>query len=439
MIDKQKVEDLVHDSKHFCVLPWVHFHAWPDKRVMPCCVADSDMPVAHIEGDQSIIEMMNSDGFKEVRRQMLNDEAVPACQRCYDLELMGTWTMRLSHNRRRGLEYKDYIAENTNEDGSLSEFEMKYMDIRFSNLCNMKCRSCGPSCSSMWAQEFVDKRGKEMFEQYFPGQKVVVSNNEDQQFMVKLKPYLNDVKEVYFAGGEIIITPEHYECLDHWLESGHTDIELNYTTNFSTLHGYKNNDLLTYWKKFSNIQVWASLDAHGELAECMRRGTNWEKTVANIKKLKEELPHIQFQITPTISIWNIFKFPDFFDYMIENGLIDLKTCPRFNLATSPWYANIMILPKHVKRRLVELYRVYQKKYGAENTDVYNGFKMIIYNLNQGDENPGGILEFKKFNDELDEFRNEKFEDLVPEMKEVYEWAEVALQEQIARQIAEENG
>ena len=428
MIDKQKIEDLVHEGKHFCILPWVHFHAWPDKRVMPCCVADSNMPVAQIEGDQSIIEMMNSEGFKEIRRKMLNDEAVEACTRCYDLELMGTWTMRQSHNRRRGLEYRDYIAENTQEDGALSEFEMKYMDIRFSNLCNMKCRSCGPDCSSQWAQEFVDKRGKEMFEQYFPNRKVVINNNDDQQFMVKLKPYLNDVKEVYFAGGEIIITPEHYECLDHWLESGNTDIELNYTTNFSTLHGYKDKNLLEYWKKFKNIQVWASLDAHGDLAECIRRGTDWEKTVANIKKLKEELPHVQFQITPTISIWNIFKFPDFFDYMIENELIDLKTCPRFNLATSPWYANIMILPKHVKRRLVELYRVYQKKYGAENTDVYNGFKMIIYNLNQGDENPGGILEFKQFNDELDQFRNEKFEDLVPEMKEVYEWAEQALQQ-----------
>jgi hypothetical protein len=428
MIDKDKIEDLVHEGKHFCILPWVHFHAWPDKRVMPCCVADSNMPVAQIESDQSIIEMMNSEGFKEIRRQMLNDEPVEACTRCYDLELMGTWTMRQSHNRRRGLEYRDYIAENTQEDGALSEFEMKYMDIRFSNLCNMKCRSCGPDCSSQWAQEFVDKRGKEMFEQYFPNRKVVINNNDDQQFMVKLKPYLNDVKEVYFAGGEIIITPEHYECLDHWLENGNTDIELNYTTNFSTLHGYKDKNLLEYWKKFKNIQVWASLDAHGDLAECIRRGTDWEKTVANIKKLKEELPNVQFQITPTISIWNIFKFPDFFDYLIENELIDLKTCPRFNLATSPWYANIMILPKHVKRRLVELYRVYQKKYGAENTDVYNGFKMIIYNLNQGDENPGGILEFKQFNDELDQFRNEKFEDLVPEIKEVYEWAEQAIQQ-----------
>ena len=422
-IDKAKVEELVTSGKHFCVLPWVHFHAWPDKRVMPCCVADSNMPVAQIEGDQSIIEMMNSDRYKEIREAMLDDIEVPECKRCFDLELMGTWTMRQSHNKRRGLDYVNYIADNTNEDGSLSEFEMKYMDIRFSNLCNMKCRSCGPDCSSQWAQEFVDKRGKEMWDEYFPNRKVVINNNDDQKFMVKLKPYLADVSEVYFAGGEIIITPEHYECLDYWIENGQADtIELNYTTNFSTLHGYKDKNLLEYWKKFKNIQVWASLDAHGDLAECIRKGTDWDKTVANIKKLREELPHVQLGITPTISIWNIFKFPDFFDYMVENDLMDLKISPRFNLATSPWYANVMILPKHVKNRLVELYRVYQNKYGRENTDIYNGFKMIIYNLSVGDENKGGILEFKQFNDELDEFRKEKFEELVPEITEVYEWA-----------------
>jgi hypothetical protein len=423
MIDKDKVEKLVTEGKHFCVLPWVHFHAWPDKRVMPCCVADSNMPVAQIEGDKSIIEMMNSERYKEIRQAMLDDIEVPECKRCFDLELMGTWTMRQSHNKRKGEEYVDYITKNTNEDGSLSEFEMKYMDIRFSNLCNMKCRSCGPSCSSQWSQEFIEMRGEEQFQQHFPGQKIIVNNNDDQKFMVKLKPYLADVTEVYFAGGEIIITPEHYECLDYWVESGQADtIELNYTTNFSTLHGYKSKDLIEYWKKFKNIQVWASLDAHGDLAECMRKGTDWNKTVKNMKKLKEELPHVQFQITPTISIWNIFKFPDFFDYMVDNGFINLNTSPRFNLLTSPWYANIMILPKHVKNRLIELYRVYANKYGKDNMDIYHGFKMIIYNLSVGEENKGGILEFKQFNDELDQFRNEKFEDLVPEMKEVYDWA-----------------
>ena len=425
-MEKIAVKNLVENGKHFCVLPWVHFHAWPDKRVMPCCIADSDMPTSEIRNDESIIQMMNSEKYNDLRSKMMKDEAVPECKRCYDLETMGEWTMRQSHNRRRGLDYVDYISDVTNDDGSLKEFQMKYMDIRFSNICNMKCRSCGPSCSSLWSQEFLEQRGKEVFEEYFPKSngKIVINNNDDMTLMAKLKPYLDDVTEVYFAGGEIIITQEHYECLDYWIENGLTDqVELTYTTNFSTLKYKKNVDLIEYWKKFPQLKIWASLDAHGEVAECIRAGTDWEKVVRNIRDVKEQVPHAQFQITPTISIWNIFDFPDFWDYMVDNGFIDVATSsPRFNLATNPWYANIMILPQSTKRRLAELYRVYQERH-KDNHAIYNGFKMIIYNLTVGDENKGGILEFKKFNEELDSYRDEKFEDIVPAIKEVYEWAQ----------------
>jgi len=425
-MEKIVVKNLVENGKHFCVLPWVHFHAWPDKRVMPCCVADSDLPTSEIRNDESIIQMMNTDKYNDLRKKMMRDEAVPECKRCYDLETMGEWTMRQSHNRRKGLDYVDYIADVTNDDGSLKEFQMKYMDIRFSNICNMKCRSCGPSCSSLWSQEFLEQRGKEVFEEYFPKSngKIVINNNDDMTLMSKLKPYLDDVTEVYFAGGEIIITQEHYECLDYWIENGLTDqVELTYTTNFSTLKYKKNVDLIEYWKKFPQLKIWASLDAHGEVAECIRSGTDWEKVVRNIREVKEQVPHASFQITPTISIWNIFDFPDFWDYMVDNEFIDVEySSPRFNLATNPWYANVMILPHSVKRRLAELYRVYQERH-KDNVDIYNGFKMIIYNLTVGDENKGGILEFKQFNDELDQYRDEKFEDIVPEIKEVYEWAQ----------------
>ena len=425
-MEKIVVKNLVENGKHFCVLPWVHFHAWPDKRVMPCCVADSDLPTSEIRNDESIIQMMNTDKYNDLRKKMMRDEAVPECKRCYDLETMGEWTMRQSHNRRKGLDYVDYIADVTNDDGSLKEFQMKYMDIRFSNICNMKCRSCGPSCSSLWSQEFLEQRGKEVFEEYFPKSngKIVINNNDDMTLMAKLKPYLDDVTEVYFAGGEIIITQEHYECLDYWIENGLTDqVELTYTTNFSTLKYKKNINLIEYWKKFPQLKIWASLDAHGEVAECIRSGTDWEKVVRNIREVKEQVPHASFQITPTISIWNIFDFPDFWDYMVDNDFIDVDfSAPRFNLATNPWYANVMILPHSVKRRLAELYRVYQERH-KDNVDIYNGFKMIIYNLTVGEENKGGILEFKQFNDELDEYRDEKFEDIVPEIKEVYEWAQ----------------
>ena len=285
-MDKNKIQNLVQNGKHFCVLPWIHFHAWPDKRVLPCCVADSNMPVASINDDESILDMMNSDDFKKLRVAMLDDEPVETCKRCYDLELIGTWTMRQSHNKRKGLEYVNYIAENTQKDGTLDKFEMKYMDIRFSNLCNMKCRSCGPGCSSQWAQEYVENNGIEKYQTHFHNTKIVVSNNDDLKFMAKLKPHLKDVTEVYFAGGEIIIQPEHYECLDYWIENGLTDqVELTYTTNFSQLKYKKDVDLISYWKKFPKLKIWASLDAHGKLAEVMRKGTDWNRIVNNIKSV----------------------------------------------------------------------------------------------------------------------------------------------------------
>lgn len=414
------IKEIINSGKHFCILPWVHFHSWPDRRVMPCCVADSTLPVSHINDDESIIQMMNSEEYKKMRLAMLKDEPVAACKRCYDIEQLGTWTLRQSQNKNLGLQNINEVL-NTNPDGSIDDFKMRYMDIRFSNICNMKCRSCGPSCSSQWANEFIEFKGPEVLKQYFNIDKPVVNSNENNKFIEKLKPYLKDVREVFFAGGEIIITPEHYECLDYWIEHGiNKDIKLNYTTNLSVLK-YKDKDLIEYWKKFPKLEIWASLDAHDNVAETIRCGTDWDRIVKNIQRLKEVVPHAQFQITPTISIWNIFDFYKFFDYMVENDLISTKTGPRFNLATNPWFANIMILPVHVKQELIKKYRVYRDKY-EYNRDIHNGFKMIIYNLMVGDENKEGILEFKKFNDELDERRNEKLIEIIPELKEVYEWA-----------------
>ena len=73
-MEKIVVQNLVENGKHFCVLPWVHFHAWPDKRVMPCCVADSDLPTAEIREDESIIQMMNSEKYNDLRSKMMKED-----------------------------------------------------------------------------------------------------------------------------------------------------------------------------------------------------------------------------------------------------------------------------------------------------------------------------------------------------------------------------
>jgi hypothetical protein len=81
----------------------------------------------------------------------------------------------------------------------------------------------------------------------------------------------------------------------------------------------------------------------------------------------------------------------------------------------------MILPDHIKDKLIDRYRKSVIKY-SHNEHVKNGFKMIIYSLKHGESNKGGLLEFMKSNDEMDEHRKEKLLDVIPELKEVYEWA-----------------
>lgn len=420
----KSAKKLVKEGKHFCVLPWIHFHAWPDKRVLPCCVADSDSPVSKLDADTEIIEVMNSDEYRKMRLAMLNDEPYEACTRCYELEDRGMWTLRNSQNMVRGEDIIDLI-EDTNEDGSIDEFKLKYMDMRFSNLCNYKCRSCGPGCSNLWAEEEIKRVGEADFYTAFGRKHALVNNNDDGDFMKKLKPYLADVEECYFAGGEILVTPEHYECLDYWVENGLTEqVKLNYTTNMSILN-YKGKNLFDYWSKFPNIEVWASLDAMGEVAELIRSGTKWEKVEHNLREIREKMPHVKLQITPTISLWNVFEYTKLFDYLYDNDLISKDVAPRVNILTYPNHAHIGILPDDIRMRLIRHYKQYVNRYALDEDDesIMNGFRVIVQTLYKGKADKEKLKEFFEDQETVDRVRNENILEVIPDLVEVYEWTQ----------------
>lgn len=419
-------KQLVNDSKHFCVLPWIHFHAWPDKKVMPCCIADSEQPVSEIKPGESILDLMNSDEYKKMRLAMLNDEKYEACTRCYDLEDNGTWTLRNSQNKVRGLDSVDLI-EMTNADGSIDEFKLKYMDMRFSNLCNYKCRSCGPGCSNLWGEEKLKIISEDDFVTKFGRKETLVTCTEETDFMDNLKPYLNDVEECYFAGGEILVTPEHYECMDYWIENGLADkVNLNYTTNMSILSHKvdgKKRDLFEMWKHFPNIEIWASIDAIGEQGELVRKGFKWKKVQENLLRIRDEAPNIKLGITPTISVWNIFNYCEMFDWMYKEGFISAENPPRLNILTYPDWASITVLPMDARKKLIQKFKGYIAKFAGSDEDIHlrNDFRVLVQTLWSGKDDKAAMRKFFQENDQMDGFRNEELDEVVPQLKEVREW------------------
>ena len=116
------------ESDTFCMLPWMHFHAFPDGRAYPCCLGEAEYPVGSVR-EQTMREIWNDEPMREMRKNMLADRPCRECTRCYEQEASGFFSGRRSANKHHGHHIKKL--------GS-NPFELTYWDIRFSNLCNLR-------------------------------------------------------------------------------------------------------------------------------------------------------------------------------------------------------------------------------------------------------------------------------------------------------------
>ena len=115
-------KELLIDSESFCMLPWMHLHAYPDGRAYPCCFAFDPYPVGDLN-KQSLKEVFNGDKMKQMRVRMLNNQKSRECLKCYDQEKSGFFSLRLSSNKHFG--HNIPLVENTTPDGE-ADFMIKY-------------------------------------------------------------------------------------------------------------------------------------------------------------------------------------------------------------------------------------------------------------------------------------------------------------------------
>jgi organic radical activating enzyme len=324
--------------------------------------------------------------------------------------------MRNDANRN----YGHHIAEvdGTHEDGTHDEFKIRYWDVRFSNLCNFSCRSCGPIFSSNWYNDHVklygrkpDVLGRDML-------RVEYTTGNEDDMIAQMMPHVPHLEQVYFAGGEPLIMKEHYLLLEKLIELGKTDIRLQYNTNFSELR-FKDKHVFEYWKHFKNVSVGASLDASGARGELIRKGTDWQQTVENRERMMKEVPHVDFYVSSTISAMNVLHVADFHREWVNLGLIKAQDW-NINMCQSPnWYRvdifptafkNNVIIPKLEKH--IEWLTPIDKLKRATN-----GFAGIL-NFLKADADPANWEEFKRGIKELDDLRSEDFWTTFPELSEL---------------------
>ena len=404
--------NLLMKSETFCMLPWVHMHAFPDGRAYPCCLADYWHPVGDLRKN-TMAEVWNQDPYKKIRINMLNEKPSKECSKCYEQEKHGAFSMRNDSNRNYGHLINEVDA--TLEDGTHPEFKIRYWDVRFSNLCNFRCRTCGPIFSSNWYNDHIklynrvpDVLNRDMA-------RVEYTTGNEDGMLEQMEQHIPFLEQVYFAGGEPLIMKEHYYLLEKLIDAGKTDVRIQYNTNFSEL-AFKDKHVFEYWKHFKNVSVGASLDASGARAELMRKGTDWAQAVDNRQRMMAEVPHVDFYVSSTVGSLNVLHVLDFHREWTELGLIKAKDW-NVNICQSPEWYRADIFPEEFKKNVI--YPAYEEhiKWLAPHDDLRRattGFRSLVNLMKSTDAShlwPRFVEECAK----LDAVRNENVWDTFPEL------------------------
>lgn len=402
-------EQLLKESKTFCMFPWMHMNVTPLGNVYPCCSSDYTAPFDNIKG-KSLADVFNGDKMRQLRLDMLEGKKSSICDYCYKHEETSPFSFRKYSLEHFGKDF-DELVTTTQDDGTVPEFKMKYFDVRFSNICNFKCRTCGSEFSSQWAQEMKQHDWTP------PGYRIIQHADNTGALLDEIKAQVPNMDLAYFAGGEPLITDEHYVILEEMIRTGVNErITLRYNTNMSNFK-YKKYDILDLWSRFKRVEISASLDHYGERAEYLRHGTDWAVVEHNLKSIRN-LDYIDYQFNCVLSAFNYATLDEFFNYMIENDLLRQKDMISIYRALTPTYYCAKILPTSIKKQGSEkLQKIHD--FMIDN-DWYQAVhvKDAISFTNEEEQWSQYKTDFQHHVKRRDEIRKEDFVTVFPELKEM---------------------
>ena len=358
-----------------------------------CCHVEFNASNPAVLGTHTdrLSNIWNGNPIKKVRNDFLKGETPVECmEACYDMEKKGGVSNRQQVNKR--FANKSFLQEQTNSDGSVNTYP-SYVDIRFGNICNFKCRMCGPNSSTSWYKDANYKGGTIDF----------YTNNDTMWEDLQL--FLPSIEDVYFAGGEPFVQEGHYKFLNILIDSGNSHkVSLQYNTNLS-YSKYKKFDLKKMWASFKEVSLWPSIEGWKEQAEYSRKGLSWKKFTSNVDYFSEYIT----TFSSVISIYSIYTMPElilWFKRLNKNYF--------GNMLQTPNYYNVTCLPTEAKKMIIAKYKkfIYKNEKLLDEYEIRQMLKWLKY-MNSVD-NSHLLRQFKDNQKRLDKLRDESFELTYPE-------------------------
>jgi hypothetical protein len=362
-------------SKTFCPLPWIHLATRPNGDVRVCCTANASGAGENDSKEVGLVtnngvtmnlqtstltEVWNSDYMKSTRLQMLNNETPNSCTKCFEEESSGIVSKRQWETVvwKERLDIKS-IVDSTTVDGSLP-VNIPYFDLRLGNMCQLKCVMCSPHDSSSWIKEWklqypkyktVELKTDQRWDSNFD-----YTWYQKSTFLEDMRSNAYNIRELYFAGGEPLLIPEHYKILEFMVETGAAKLcVLRYNSNGLELP----EKLFELWNHFKEVKFNFSVDAVGERNDYIRYPSKWSNVVANLERLDDTPNNITVNIACAVQILNVLTIPDLVHWKESRNFKKINLPPYgagligTHLVYLPSYLNVRVLPKHLKDKVVK--------------------------------------------------------------------------------------
>lgn len=286
----------------------------PNDRITACPRGHGSL--AKISDSVKPSDFLNNEGFRNLRKTLQDGEwDTSHCDTCMEREQRNITSMRQNINS----EFNPNTKINAN--GKVRYRELKFIELRFSNTCNLCCLHCGPDYSSQWASLIKnnplqkDDVAHNIRGWVNPSKNTNWTSKQVRDFVEDLNRNFPNVERFDIAGGEPLYQKQFWLFLD--LIKDHPNIKrmtISITSNFNVDINYK--DFAKKLNKFKRANVRISLDAGKNLYDYFRGGS-WEKVEDNIKQFNKTRRNTQLEVTNTIGVHQILDLEDVIVSMLK--------------------------------------------------------------------------------------------------------------------------
>lgn len=323
---------------NYCVLPFKSISIDALGQIRQCCNAGNSDGNAYIK-EVDVNGIINNVFIKNIRQSFLEDKQHLLCERCWKQEAIGSTSFRhnANNNRDYGIKNKPIV---TKKDISYSDIE--YIDITLGNKCNLACRMCNWSSSSLLARQLKDLGQHD-------GPVDLEFDEESQKKILNLISRCKNLNTIYMLGGEPLINPLNDQILDLLIKTGQSrQITIHYNTNLqiNQIENY-----LEKWSYFKAVDIQASIDGCNEVYNYIRWPGKWKKVFKNMHIAAEMSndSNFKFSIATTIQNINAHNIPDLITMCesMHNKAIPFFFIPVMGTMT------LELTPKYILKEAIE--------------------------------------------------------------------------------------